>query len=71
MEKKPGSGCLTAIIVSFFLIIALLAAGGSGKESKYEKAGKEFDTWIGQDPQTWTDTEKQYFDDFWEWADKH
>ena len=35
-------------------------------ESDYEKAGKEFDTWIGEDPSTWTDTEKQYFNDFWE-----
>ena len=62
-DKKPGSGCLTGIIV--------LAMIGGGMESDYEKAGKEFETWIGEDPRTWTDTEKQYFNDFMDWADKN
>lgn len=68
-NQKMGSGCLIGVIA--FLIIIVLAIIGGGMESDYEKAGKEFDTWIGEDPSTWTDTEKQYFNDFWEWADKN
>lgn len=68
-EKKPGNGCLIPIIV--FIVIILLGALGLGGESDYEKAGKEFNIWINEDPRTWTDTERQYFDDLWEWADKN
>jgi len=68
-NKKPGSGCLTGIII--LIVIIVLAMIGGGMESDYERAGKEFETWIGEDPRTWTDTEKQYFEDFWEWADKN
>lgn len=68
-NQKMGSGCLIGVIA--FLIIIVLAIIGGGMESDYEKAGKEFGTWIGEDPSTWTDTEKQYFNDFWEWADKN
>lgn len=65
-EKKPGSGCLIGIVIVVILML-LLAIGGSF-ESDYERAGKEFDDWINDDPRTWTDTEKQYFDDFMDWA---
>lgn len=68
-NKNPGSGCLTGIIV--FIVIILLAVIGSGIEGDYEKAGEEFETWISEDPRTWTDTEKQYFNDFWEWSSKN
>ena len=68
-NKRTGSGCLTGIIV--LIVIIVLALIGSGMESDYERAGKEFETWIGEDPRTWTDTEKQYFEDFWEWADEN
>lgn len=68
-RTSSNSGCLTAIII--LIIILVLAMIGSGIESDYERAGKEFETWIGEDPRTWTDTEKQYFEDFWQWADKN
>lgn len=68
-SQKMGSGFLIGIVT--FLIILLLAIIGGSMESDYERAGKEFETWIGEDPSTWTDTEKQYFNDFWEWADKN
>lgn len=68
-NKNPGSGCLTGIIV--FIVIILLAVIGSGIEGDYEKTGEEFETWISEDPRTWTDTEKQYFNDFWEWSSKN
>ena len=44
---------------------------GFGGKSDYERAGKEFNSWINEDPRTWTDTEKQYLDDLIEWADKN
>ena len=69
-NNKSGSGCLTSIII-FIVILVLIAVVGGGNESEYETAGKEFETWIGEDPRTWTDTEKQYFEDFWEWTDKN
>lgn len=68
-KQKPGIGCLTIIII--LIVFVILAMIGSGIESDYEKAGNEFETWINEDPRTWTDTERQYFNDFWEWADKN
>lgn len=41
-NKKPGSGCLTGIIV--LIVIIVLAMIGGGMESDYERAGKEFET---------------------------
>lgn len=66
--KKPGKGCLISIVI---LVLLVLSALFSGTENEYEKAGKEFSTWTKEDPRTWTDTEKQYFNDFWEWADQN
>ena len=68
-NKKPGQGCLTGIIV--IVVILILLAVGSDIESDYERAGREFESWISKDPRTWTNTERQYFNDFWEWADKN
>ena len=68
-NKHSNIGCLIAIIIFAVILIALLCSGGT--ESEYEKAGEEFESWIGDDPRTWSDTEKQYFNDFWEWADEH
>lgn len=67
-NKDPGSGCLTGIIV--FIVIILLAVIDGGIESDYEKEGDEFETWIGEDPRTQTNTEKQYFNNFGEWSNK-
>lgn len=68
-NEKPGIGCLMPIIV-IVIIVVLVAIGGS-IESDYERAGKEFETWINEDPRTWTDTERQYFEDFWDWANEN
>ena len=60
-------------LLVFIVIIALLAMIGSCSafDSDYEKAGKTFGTWINTDPNRWTDTQKDYFNDFMDWADKH
>lgn len=60
---------MTAIVIGIILIV--LVAIGGGIESDYERAGKEFETWVNEDPRTWSDTEKQYFEDFWEWMDEN
>lgn len=67
MEKK-GNGCLLVIIV-----IALLGLIGSccNLESDYEKAGKSFGTWVNSDPNNWTDTQKNYFNNFMDWSNNH
>lgn len=67
--KKNLKGCLIVLIV--FIILAILAMAGSGMENDYDRAGRQFETWTKQDPSTWTDTQNQYFNDFWEWADKN
>ncbi len=66
--KKRGSGWLLVI-----MIVMLLALLGScdAFDSDYEKAGKEFGSWINTDPNKWTDTQKDYFNNFMDWADKH
>ena len=63
-NKKPGCGCLSGIIV--LIVIIILAIISSGTESEFEKAGKDFDNWINDDPRTWSDAEKEYFEFFWE-----
>ena len=58
---------IIATIICFLLFLGLL--GSCGEDSEYEKAGKTFGSWINSDPNTWSDTEKQYFNDFMSWAD--
>ncbi len=65
MDKKAIIGI---IIVGLIILAALGSCAG---ESEYEKAGNEFGTWIKEDPKSWSDTEKQYFNDFIEWSDKN
>lgn len=57
------------LLASCLIFLCLLSLCGC-VETDYEKAGKNFDTWINEDPDTWSDAEKQYFDDFMDWADK-
>ncbi len=65
MDKKVVFG----VIIVLAIIAGLL--GGCVGESDYEKAGKEFGTWMKEDPKSWSKTEKQYFNDFMEWSDKN
>lgn len=60
------------ILATVMIIILLLALIGScSEESEYEKAGKNFGTWARRDPKTWSDTEKEYFNNFMDWEDKN
>ncbi len=65
MDKKSIFG----IIIVGIIILGIL--GSCVGESEYEKAGDEFGTWIKEDPKSWSDTEKQYFNDLMDWADKN
>ncbi len=56
-------------VMSFAIALFLFALCGCA-ESEYSKAGKDFDNWIKDDPKTWTDTEKRYYNDFMDWVDK-
>ena len=65
MDKKAIIGIIVVVLV----ILGIL--GSYVGESDYEKAGNEFGTWINEDPKNWSDTEKQYFNDFMDWTDKN
>lgn len=69
-EKNFGIGSKIVIVV-ILAVIVLLSVFGCGPRNDYERAGREFGTWINEDPSTWTDTERKYFNDFLEWADKN
>lgn len=70
--KKSNMGCLISVIIAGIILgLLLIGADSAGGGSDYEKAGKEFGTWMQKDPSTWTDTQKDYFNDFWEWSDKN
>ncbi len=56
-------------VVIFVLILGLL--GGCLEDTEYERAGKEFGSWVNKVPDNWSAAEKQYFDDFMDWADKN
>lgn len=65
MDKKT-------VIVSVFVVVLFFGLLGSCTEdSEYEKAGKEFGSWVNSDPNEWTDTQKEYFNNFMDWADEN
>lgn len=39
-------------------------------KNEYQEAGENFKSWINTDPDTWSDAEKQYYNDFMDWVDK-
>lgn len=59
------------LILTVAVVLFLGLLGSCGSDSEYEKAGKEFGTWVNTDPNGWTDTQKDYFNDFMDWADKN
>ena len=60
------------VIVGVLIVIAILwLIGSCSEDSEYERAGKEFGSWVNEGPENWSDTEKQYFNDFMDWADKN
>ena len=58
-------------MVVIIIVILLALLGSCAPDSEYEKAGKEFGSWINTDPNKWTDTQKTYFNNFMDWADDH
>lgn len=66
MEKK-GAGFISVIAV----IVLLGLLGSCAGDTEYERAGKEFGSWVNTDPSGWTDTQKNYFNDFMEWSDNN
>ena len=61
----------TIIAIIVILIIIGVLGKACGATNEYEEAGNSFGQWIREDPNTWSDTEKQYFNDFMEWSDKN
>ena len=64
-------GRLLKILVSIFIALMAVVTLSGCIESDYERAGKEFGSWVNTDPNKWTDTQKTYFNDFMDWTDKH
>lgn len=65
MDKKA----VILTIVVIVLIFGLL--GGCTEDSEYERAGKTFGSWVNKGPENWSKAEKEYFNDFMDWADKN
>lgn len=61
------------LYIIIILLFASLISGGfsSCNETDYEKAEKEFRTWSKNDPNTWTDAQKEYFNNFLNWSYKN
>jgi|GEM_PF-1442616 len=66
MNKK----LVLAVVVVIIVVLGLAHACSLG-DTEYEKAGKEFGSWANTDPNKWTDTQKDYFNNFTDWADKN
>ena len=49
-------------IVVVILFLGLLGSCFGGK-SEYEEAGETFGQWGNKDPNTWSDTQKEYLND--------
>lgn len=64
-----NNGKIIIAVVVVLLLIGLI--GSCSEDSEYEKAGKEFGSWVNKGPENWSDTEREYFDNFMKWADKN
>ena len=62
-------GKIIAGIVAIVVLVVLFAQ--CSEDSEYEKAGKTFGSWVNKDPKYWSDTEKEYFNNFMDWSDSH
>lgn len=62
-ENKFKLWWLPAAIAAVVLLFMTVPGLNLGYTSDYDKAEKTFDTWIKQDPNTWTDAQSDYFND--------
>ncbi|MDO4280901.1 MAG: hypothetical protein Q4C56_04665 [Peptococcaceae bacterium] len=63
MSQNNGSGCGCIIFVLIlFMIIGGLSECTGSSHNKYDGV-------FEKDPNTWTDDEKRYVDDFFEWQE--
>lgn len=61
-----------SIIVVIVIILLLFGIiGGCTEDSEYEKAGKSFGSWVNSDPNGWSDSQKEYFNDYMDWIDNN
>lgn len=61
----------SAVIGVIIMVLVLSLLSGCVGDSEYETAGKTFGSWGKNNPSTWTDTQKSYFNNFMDWADKN
>ena len=64
MNKK------TIVLIVIAVLILLGIVGSCSSESEYEKAQKNFSSWSKKDPDSWSDSEKQVFNDYIDWLGK-
>ena len=57
--------------IIIILVIFILGLLSGCVESEYERAGKEFGSWINKNPNTWSKSQKDYFNNFMDWADNN
>ena len=60
------------VLIGAVMVVCVLALIGScSGDSEYESVGKSFGSWVNTDPSGWSDTQKDYFNNFMDWADKN
>lgn len=69
-ENKFRLWWLPAAIMAVVLLFMTVPSLNLGYTSDYDKAEKTFDTWIKQDPNTWTDAQSDYFNDVMNYSNK-
>lgn len=70
-DSNGKLGCLIIVVVIIVItILAVLQPIIFGTTTEYEKAGKEFGTWIKKDPSTWTETQREYYGNYADWISK-
>lgn len=74
LKQKPQSNSVvSAIVIAIIVLVVLIplkACFDSSIEQKKQDDLQEFDKQMHKDPSTWTDEEKDEFNDFWEYANE-